>query len=89
MIVFEELFRGTIDGAQVYPREVIKKALEHGAAAVIFAHNHPSGYEQASQQDIAITQRLKAGLDLVDIRVHDHIIVADATTYSLAEAGHL
>ncbi len=89
MIRFEELFRGTIDGANVYPREVVKQALEHNAAAVIFAHNHPSGTEQASHADIAITQRLKAALDLVDIRVLDHIIIGDAKATSLAETGQL
>lgn len=89
LIAFEELFRGTINGANVYPREVVKQALEHNAAAVIFAHNHPSGHEQASHADIAITQRLKTALDLVDIRVLDHIIIGDTKTYSLAEKGQL
>lgn len=89
MIAFEELFRGTIDGANIYPREVVKHALENNAAAVIFAHNHPSGIERASHADIAITQRLKDALTLVDIRVLDHIIIGDANTMSLAESGQI
>ncbi len=86
VIQFEELFRGTIDGASVYPREVVKKALEHNAAAVIFAHNHPSGMAEPSQSDERITQRLKAALDLVDVRVLDHFVVGDEVV-SFAERG--
>lgn len=89
MISFEELFRGTIDGASVYPREVVKQALHHNAAAVIFAHNHPSGIAEPSQADHNITQRLKSALELVDIRVLDHIIVGDGETVSFAETGRL
>ena len=89
MISFEELFRGTIDGASVYPREVVKQALAHNAAAVIFAHNHPSGIAEPSQADQHITQRLKSALELVDIRVLDHIVVGDGETISLAEQGLL
>jgi len=89
MIAFDELFRGTIDGASVYPREVVKQALTHNAAAVIFAHNHPSGIAEPSQADQNITQRLKSALDLVDIRVLDHIIVGDGETVSFAETGLL
>lgn len=85
LISFETLFRGTIDGASVYPREVVKQALKHNAAAVIFAHNHPSGVAEPSHADIQITHRLKTALDLVDIRMLDHIIIGDAETYSLAE----
>lgn len=88
LISFEPLFRGTIDGASVYPREVVKQALKHNAAAVIFAHNHPSGVAEPSQSDIQITKRLRSALGLVDIRVLDHIIVGDAETTSLAELGH-
>ncbi|WP_300495934.1 DNA repair protein RadC [uncultured Methylophaga sp.] len=88
LISFETLFRGTIDGASVYPREVVKQALKHNAAAVIFAHNHPSGVAEPSQSDIQITKRLRSTLELVDIRVLDHIIVGDAETTSLAELGH-
>jgi len=89
LISFEPLFRGTIDGASVYPREVVKQALKHNAAAVIFAHNHPSGVAEPSQADIQITRRLRSALELVDIRVLDHIIVGDAETYSLAQQGEL
>ena len=89
MIAFDELFRGTIDGANVYPREVVKQALAHNAAAVIFAHNHPSGVAEPSQADYSITKRLKSALDTVDIRVLDHIVVGDGETVSLAERGQL
>ncbi len=88
VICFEELFRGTIDGANVYPREVVKKALQHNAAAVIFAHNHPSGVAEPSQADERITQRLKEALALVDIRVLDHFVVGDEVV-SFAERGLL
>ncbi|MDV3242137.1 MAG: hypothetical protein LOY00_10275, partial [Methylocaldum sp.] len=83
----EELFRGTIDGASVYPREVVKKALSFNAAAVIFAHNHPSGIAEPSEADKHITQRLKQALSLIDIRVLDHFIVGDGEAYSFAEHG--
>ena len=89
MIAFEELFRGTIDGANVYPREVVKQALVNNAAAVIFAHNHPSGVAEPSQADHNITQRLKSALELVDIRVLDHIVIGDGETVSFAETGRL
>jgi DNA repair protein RadC len=89
LIHFGELFRGTIDGASVYPREVVKQALQHNAAAVILAHNHPSGIAEPSQADIQITKRIQSALQLVDIRVLDHIIVGDAETTSLAQQGHL
>ena len=79
VIAFRELFRGTIDGTSVYPREVVKQALADNAAAVIFAHNHPSGISEPSQADIQITERLKAALALVDIRVLDHVIVGEQT----------
>jgi len=86
VIAFRELFRGTIDGASVYPREVVKQALADNAAAVILAHNHPSGVCEPSQADIRITERLKKALALVDIRVLDHVIVGDETT-CLSEKG--
>lgn len=79
VIALREMFRGTIDGASVYPREVVKQALADNAACVIFAHNHPSGVAEPSQSDIQITERLKKALALVDIRVLDHIIVGDET----------
>jgi DNA repair protein RadC len=87
VICFEELFRGTIDGASVYPREVVKRALEHNAAALILAHNHPSGVAEPSQADRQITVHLKQSLALVDIRVIDHIVVGEGEPVSLAELG--
>ena len=84
-----DLFRGTIDGASVHPREVVKEALRHNSAAVILAHNHPSGVAEPSQADELITQRLRDALALVDIRVLDHIIVAADQVTSLAEKGLL
>jgi DNA repair protein RadC len=87
LIHFEELFRGTIDGASVHPREIVKQALQWNSAAVIVAHNHPSGIAEPSQADEMITQRVKAALGVVDIRLLDHIIVGDGTSVSLAERG--
>jgi len=87
VICFEELFRGTIDGASVYPREVVKHALAHNAAALILAHNHPSGVAEPSQADRQITDHLKRALALVDIRVLDHIVVGEGEPVSLAERG--
>ncbi len=84
---FQEMFRGTIDGATVHPREVVKRALELNAAALIVAHNHPSGVTEPSLSDELITQQLKKALDLVDIRLLDHIIVGSGMTTSLAERG--
>lgn len=75
VIKYSEMFRGTIDGASVYPREVVKKALSHNAAAVIFAHNHPSGNPEPSEADKQITEKLKNALGTVDIRVLDHLVV--------------
>ena len=89
VIQFEELFRGTIDGASVYPREVVKKALDHNAAALIIAHNHPSGVAEPSSADERITIRLKEALGLVDIRLLDHLIIGDGEIVSLAERGVL
>ncbi|MDP2904278.1 MAG: DNA repair protein RadC [Methylovulum sp.] len=89
VIQLDELFRGTIDGASVYPREVVKQALHHNAAAVIFAHNHPSGICEPSQADKQITEKLKQALGLFDIRVLDHFIIGDGTPYSFAEHGLL
>lgn len=87
LIAFDELFRGTIDGASVHPREVVKQALDRNAAAVIFAHNHPSGVAEPSQADELITLRLKDALGLVEIRTLDHLIVAGNHCVSLAERG--
>lgn len=83
----EVLFEGTIDAASVYPREVVKRALHHNAAAVILAHNHPSGIAEPSQADRRITVRLKDALGLVDIRVLDHFVVGDGDVVSFAERG--
>jgi DNA repair protein RadC len=89
LIEFVELFRGTIDGAAVHPREVVKEALRRNAAAVIFAHPHPSGVAEVSSADELITRRLKEALQLVDIRVLDHLIVAGGEVFSFAERGLL
>jgi DNA repair protein RadC len=89
LIEFQELFRGTIDGASVHPREIVKLALQRNSAAVIVAHNHPSGIAEPSQADELITQRVKEALALVDIRLLDHIIVGDGVSVSLAERGLL
>jgi DNA repair protein RadC len=89
LIAFEELFRGTIDGASVHPREVVKQALARNAAAVILAHNHPSGVAEPSQADELITARLREALALVDIRLLDHLVVGDTGCASFAERGLL
>jgi DNA repair protein RadC len=89
VIAFEELFRGTLDSASVYPREVIKRALAHNAAALILTHNHPSGVAEPSQSDLQLTRRLKESLGLLDIRVLDHLIVGDGDPVSFAERGLL
>jgi DNA repair protein RadC len=89
LIQFQRLFHGTIDGASVHPREIVKLALQRNAAAVIIAHNHPSGVAEPSQADELITQRVKEALALVDIRLLDHIIVGDGTCVSFAESGLL
>lgn len=87
VLAFEPLFRGTIDSASVYPREVVKRALAHNAAAVIFAHNHPSGIAEPSQSDERITHKLTKALDLIDVRVLDHFIIGNGDTVSLAQRG--
>ncbi|MES9856048.1 MAG: DNA repair protein RadC [Sedimenticola sp.] len=87
VIEYEELFQGTIDGASVHPREVVRRALAHNAAAVILAHNHPSGVAEPSRADEQITRRLQEALALVDVRVLDHIIVGTGEMTSLAERG--
>jgi len=89
VLYFEELFRGTIDGTSVYPREVVKQALAVNAAAIILAHNHPSGVAEPSQADERITRRVKSALELVDIRLLDHLIIGDGTSTSLASRGML
>ena len=87
ILSFDKMFNGTIDGASVYPREVVKRALSHNAAAVIFAHNHPSGIAEPSNADISLTHRLKTALELVDIRVLDHFIIGNQQAVSFAERG--
>jgi len=87
IIAFKELFYGSIDRSEIYPREVVKAALAHNAAAVIFTHNHPSGDPTPSEADLAVTERLKTALALIDIRVLDHIIVGSNNCISLTEAG--
>jgi DNA repair protein RadC len=87
VLCFEEMFRGTISSAHIYPREVVKQALAANAAAVIFAHNHPSGITEPSEADKQITQKLKMALDMVEIRVLDHFILGEGDGYSFAEHG--
>lgn len=87
VIEFEELFHGTIDGASVYPREVVKSALKKNAAAVIFSHNHPSGMPEPSEADKTITIKLKSALELIDVRVLDHIVIGGLSSVSFAERG--
>ncbi|MBD3893542.1 DNA repair protein RadC [Hydrogenophaga sp.] len=89
LIEFEELFRGTLTQSSVYPREVVLRALHHHAAAVVLAHNHPSGTAQPSRADEALTQALKAALALIDVRVLDHFIVTREQAVSMAELGLL
>lgn len=88
-IAYEELFTGTIDAAVVYPREVVRRALLHNAAAVIVSHNHPSGSAEPSRADREITQHLQKALDLVGIRLLDHVVVGEGTPVSMAERGWL
>lgn len=89
LIAFERLFRGTVDGAAVYPRVVVRRALEVNAAAIIVTHNHPSGIAEPSSADMRITTRLQEALKLVDVRVLDHVIVGTEGVYSMAEKGQL
>jgi DNA repair protein RadC len=89
LLAFKELFYGTIDGASVHPREVVRQALAQNAAAVILAHNHPSGAAAPSQADMRITERLQAALELIDVRVLDHFVVGDSDVVSFAQHGLL
>lgn len=89
VIAFEELFRGTVDGASVHPREVVRACLAHNACAVIFAHNHPSGVAEPSAADTAITRELAAALRLIGVRVLDHLIIGAGEPVSMAERGLL
>jgi len=87
LIAYEELFRGTLDGAEVHPREVARRCLAHNAAAVIFGHNHPSGNPEPSAEDIAVTGRLKQALALIEVRMLDHFVVGDGIPASMARQG--
>ena len=89
LICFEVLFTGTINSSSVYPREVVKRGLALNAGAVIIGHNHPSGVTNPSQSDIAITKRLKDALELVEIRLLDHLVIAGNEHVSLAERGEM
>jgi len=89
LIAFEKLFSGSINEASVYPRVIVRRALELNAAAVIFTHNHPSGVTEPSNADIAMTKRLTEALGLIDVRVLDHIVVGSTSSTSMAEAGLL
>lgn len=89
LIALEILFRGTIDGAAVYPREVLKSVLKHNSSAVVFTHNHPSGVAEPSAADLAITNRLVQALRLIDVRVLDHIVVSPIDSVSFAQRGLL
>jgi len=88
-VAFEELFRGTVDSSEVHPREVVRRALAHNAAAVIVGHNHPSGCSEPSAADRVVTTRLKQALALVDIRLLDHFVIGDGAPVSLAARGAL
>ena len=89
VIVYEELFQGTIDQTAVFPREILKRALFHNASAVVLSHNHPSGHPEPSQADISITDKIKSALEFVDVRTLDHIIVGGTESFSMAERGYL
>ena len=89
VICYEEIFHGTIDGASVHPREVVRRALRHNAAAIIVTHNHPSGVAEPSRADRALTRRLQEAASLIDVRLLDHVVVGDGETVSFAERGWL
>ncbi|WP_077034561.1 DNA repair protein RadC [Pelomonas sp. KK5] len=87
LIAFDEMFNGTLHSTTVHPREIVKRALQHGAAAVMLAHNHPSGVAEPSQADVLLTRRLIEALSLVDVRVMDHLVVCAGSVASLVERG--
>jgi len=89
LIAYEELSKGTHNQSRIYPREIIKAALQHNAAAIIFAHNHPSGVCEASPDDLTVTELLKRALEFIDVSVHDHLIIGDGQTLSFAQRGWL
>ena len=86
VLAYEELFNGTIDSATVHPRPIIERIFKLNAASIILAHNHPSGLSDPSRQDIAVTERLKAALDLVDVQLLDHLVIGDNEVYSILNA---
>nr|MBX2883948.1 DNA repair protein RadC [Granulosicoccus sp.] len=86
-IDYEELFSGTLNGATVHPREVVRSVLEHNASAVIIAHNHPSGIAEPSQSDATLTRRLRDSLDLIDVRLLDHLVIGDGEFVSMSDRG--
>ncbi len=89
VLAFEELFRGTLNGTAVYPREIVKRAMHHNAAAVILVHNHPSGVAEPSRQDEILTERLKESLEMLEVRLLDHLVVGDGEIVSFGERGML
>ncbi len=89
VLAFEELFRGTLNGTTVYPREIVKRAMYHNAAAVILVHNHPSGVAEPSRQDELLTERLKEALEMLELRLLDHLVVGDGEIVSFGERGLL
>jgi len=89
VLAFEELFQGTLNGTAVYPREIVKRVMHHNAAAVILVHNHPSGVAEPSRQDELLTARLKESLEMLDVRLLDHLIVGDGEMVSFGERGLL
>lgn len=89
VITYKELFSGTLNGATVHPREVVKSVLEQNASAVILAHNHPSGVAEPSASDVALTQRLRQSLSLVDVRLLDHLVIGDGECVSMSDRGIL
>lgn len=86
-LAFEVLFTGTVDGATVYPRQLVKRAMKHNAAAVVISHNHPSGCSNPSSADLQLTRRIREALKLVDVRLVDHIVIGKGKPVSLAEEG--
>lgn len=89
LICTEQLFSGTLRHTNVYPREIVRAALDHNAAAIVLAHNHPTGTCEPSESDITLTNTLKSALNLVDVNIIDHMIIAQNTIYSFAEHGQL
>ncbi len=89
LIAYEELSKGTFNQSRIYPREIVKAALRHNAAAIIFAHNHPSGICEPSREDLTVTEILQQALAFIEVKVHDHLIIGDGQTLSFAQRGWL